>query len=105
MSTSLYQFDAKPENDLALESSFCNATSGLWLTPTELLDLLIKLLGPESVKHIKRIRFVHVGNPHLALQKAWGHLQECYASPEVMEKSLFKRLDEFPKITARDWGN
>ena len=56
VSTSLYQFD-KPENDLAWQSSFSNATTGLGLT-TEMLDLLIKWLGTESVKHIKRIRSV-----------------------------------------------
>lgn len=69
-----------------------------------MLDLLIKWLGPESVKHIKRICSVHFGNPDVALQKAWDRLQECYAAPEVMEKSLFKRLEEFPRITARDYG-
>lgn len=104
VSTSLYHFDDKPENYLAWESSFSSATSGLGLTPTETLDLLIKWLGPDSVKHIKRIRSVHVGNPRAALEKAWQRLQECYAAPEVMEKSLFKRLDEFPKITGRDYG-
>lgn len=94
VSTSLYRFDDKPENYLAWQSSFSNATTGLGLTSTEMLDLLIKWLGPESVKHIKRIRSVHVGNPDVALKKAWDRLQECYAAPEVMEKSLL-----------RDWMN
>lgn len=104
VSTSLYRFDDKPENYLAWQSSFSNATEGLGLTSTEMLDLLIKWLGPESVKHIKRIRSVHVGNPDVALKKAWDRLQECYAAPEIMEKSLFKRLDEFPRISAKDYG-
>lgn len=98
VSTSLYQFDDKPENYMAWQSSFFNATAGLGLTHTEMLDLLIKWLGPESVKHIKRIRSVHVTNPDVALRKAWERLKQCYAAPEVVEKSLFKRLDEFPKI-------
>ncbi|XP_062413389.1 uncharacterized protein LOC119222763 [Pungitius pungitius] len=104
VSTSLYQFDDKPENYLAWQSSFSNATTGLGLTSTEMLDLLIKWLGPESVKHIRRIRSVHVRNPDIALKKAWERLQECYAAPEVMEKSLFKRLDEFPRISNKDYG-
>lgn len=54
-------------------------------------------LGPESAKHIKRIRSVRVGKPDVVLQKAWDHLKEHYAAPEVMGKSLFKRLDEFVK--------
>lgn len=68
-----------------------------------MLDFLIKWLGPESVKHIKRICSVHVGNPDVTLQKAWDRLKECYAAPEVMEKSLFKRLDEFPRISTKDY--
>ncbi|XP_067306911.1 uncharacterized protein [Pseudorasbora parva] len=104
VSTSLYQYDDKPENYLAWQSSFSNSTTGLGLTSTEMLDLLIKWLGPESVKHIRRIRSVHVGNPDVALRKAWDRLQECYAAPEVMEKSLFKRLDEFPRISTKDYG-
>ncbi len=104
VSTSLYQFDDKPENYLAWQSSFSNATTGLGLTSTEMLDLLIKWLGSESVKHIKRIRSVYVGNPDVALKKAWNRLQECYAAPEVIEKSLFKRLDEFPRISTKDYG-
>ena len=55
VSTSLYQYDDKPENYLAWLSSFSNATTGLGLTTTEMLDLLIKWLGTESVKHIKMI--------------------------------------------------
>ncbi|XP_030209647.1 uncharacterized protein LOC115541880 [Gadus morhua] len=104
VSTSLYQFDDKPENYLAWQSSFSNATTGLGLTTTEMLDLLIKWLGTESVKHIKRIRSVYVGNPDVALKKAWDRLQECYAAPEVMEEALFKRLDEFPRISTKDYG-
>ncbi|KAK7892056.1 hypothetical protein WMY93_024019 [Mugilogobius chulae] len=104
VSTSLYQFDDRPESYRAWQSSFINATSDIGLTATEMLDLLVKWLGPESVKHVKRIRSVHPGNPNTALEKAWTRLQECYAAPEVTEKTLFKRLDDFPKISAKDYS-
>lgn len=68
-----------------------------------MLDLLIKWVGPESVKHNKIIRCVHVRNPDVALKRAWDRLQECYAAPEIMETSLFYRLDEFPRILAKDY--
>ena len=45
VSTSLYKFDDKPENYLAWQSSFTNATTVLGLTSTEMLDLLLKWLG------------------------------------------------------------
>ncbi|XP_057699488.1 collagen alpha-1(XI) chain-like isoform X2 [Corythoichthys intestinalis] len=102
VSTSLYQFDDKPESYRAWRSSFDNATSNIGLTATEMLDLLVKWLGPESKKHVLRIRSVHASYPNVALEKAWTRLQECYAAPEVTERSLFKRLDDFPKIAAKD---
>lgn len=104
VSTSLYQFDDRPETYRAWQSSFSNATAGVGLTATEMLDLLVKWLGTESAKYVKRIRAVHAGNPNVALEKAWARLQECYAAPEVTEKSLFRRLEDFPKITAKDYS-
>ena len=48
------------------------------------------------------MRSLHVNNPNLALDKAWERLRESYAAPEVIEKSMFQRLDNFPKISAKD---
>lgn len=72
------------------------------LTYGEELDLLIKWLGKESSDHVKRIRVVHVTNPHDALQLSWVRLRECYATPKVVEDALFKRLDSFLRLSAKD---
>lgn len=45
VSTSLYQFDDRPESYKAWRSSFYNATADIGLTAIEMLDLLIKWLG------------------------------------------------------------
>ncbi|RXN30030.1 C-type mannose receptor 2-like protein [Labeo rohita] len=45
---------------------------------------------------------MHVNNLQLALKKAWDRLVECYASPEVIEEALFKKLDMFTKISNND---
>ena len=63
---------------------------------------MTKWLGKESCEYVKRIRSVHVGNPTEALRKAWERLHNCYAAPEIMEKSLFQRLESFPKLNNRD---
>ena len=63
---------------------------------------MTKWLGKESGDQVKRIRSVHVNNPSLVLNKAWERLRECYAAPEIIEKSLFDRLDGFPKISSKD---
>ena len=102
VTTSLNQFDDQPESFRAWQSSFLNAIRGLDLSPSEELDLLTKWLGKESSNHVRRMRQVHVNNPGAALRKAWDRLSECYASPEVIENALFKKLDMFPRISSKD---
>ena len=103
VSTSLFNFDDRPESYRAWESSFNNAVRGIGLTASQEMDLLTKWLGKESSEHVKRIRSVHVSDPEEALRKAWRRLQDCYASPEVIENAIFKKLDNFPKISAKDY--
>lgn len=98
----LYQFDDKPENFRAWQSSFTNAVAEVQLTATQELDLMTKWLGKESGDQVRRIRSVHVNNANLALRKAWERLRDCYAAPEIIEQSLFHRLDSFPRIPAKD---
>ncbi|XP_078809202.1 uncharacterized protein LOC144994598 [Oryzias latipes] len=102
VTSSLYQFDDKPENFRAWQSSFNNAAADVNLTASQELDLMIKWLGKESGEQIRRVRSVYINNIDLALKKAWERLCDCYAAPEIIEKSLFQRLDSFPKISAKD---
>lgn len=102
MTSGLYQFDDKPENFCAWQCSFTNVLAEVHLTATQELDLLTKWLGKESGEQVKRIRSVHMNNPNLALHKEWEILRDCYAAPEIIEQSLFQRLDSFPKISAKD---
>ncbi len=98
----LYQFDDKPENFRAWQSSFTNAVAEAPLTATQELDLMTKWLGRESSEQVRRIRSVHVNDANVALHKAWERLRDCYAAPEIIEQSLFQRLDSFPRISAKD---
>ncbi|GAA6111701.1 uncharacterized protein LOC125145101 [Tachysurus ichikawai] len=102
VSSGLYLFDDKPENYRSWYSSFTSAAREVHLTATQELDLMTKWLGKESGEMVKRIRSVHVSNPGLALYKAWERLHECYAAPEIIERSLFQRLDSFPRISVKD---
>ena len=102
VSSSLYQFDDQPEHYRAWQSSYISASQGLGLTATEELDLMTKWLGKESGNHVKRLRSVYITNPVIALTKAWERLQECYAAPEIIEKALFDRLDNFPRVSAKE---
>ncbi|KAL3967947.1 NLR family CARD domain-containing protein 3 [Sarotherodon galilaeus] len=98
----LTKFDDCPENYWAWKSSFLNAISGLKLSSSEELDLLIKWLGHDSARHVKRIKTVHVCRPEVGLDKAWERLEECFGSPEIIEKTLFDRLTNFPKVSSKD---
>lgn len=91
-----------PDNFRAWQSSFLNDTQGLGLTYIEELDLLPKWLGKESLEHVKTIRSVRVSDPWPALYLACVLRQECYTIPKIVENTLFKRLDSFPCLSARD---
>eukprot|EP00079_Xenopus_tropicalis_P036616 XP_017950387.1 PREDICTED: uncharacterized protein LOC101733460 [Xenopus tropicalis] len=99
---SLSRFDDCPESYRAWKSTFKAAIADLNLTAKEELDLLIKWLGPESADRVKRLRAVHVDYPDAGLAAAWGRLEQTYGSSEAIENALFKRLQNFPKITNKD---
>ncbi|XP_067279227.1 uncharacterized protein [Pseudorasbora parva] len=103
VTTGLRQFDDRPESFRAWQSSFLNAIKELDISASEELDLLTKWLGKESGHYVNRIRLMHVNNPQVALRKAWDRLVECYASPEIIEDALFKKLDMFTKISNNDF--
>lgn len=98
----LTRFSDKPSDYWVRKSSFSNATQGLHFTASEELDLLTKRLGDESSQHAKCLRAVYINNPSFGLAKVWERLQECYGSPEALEKALFDRLERFPRITNKD---
>ncbi|XP_037399818.1 uncharacterized protein LOC108416929 [Pygocentrus nattereri] len=75
ITSGLSQFDDSPETYWAWKSSFINAIVGLHLSAS---------------------------NPSTGLTKAWERLEECFGSPEIIEKSLFDRLINFPKVTNKD---
>ncbi|XP_059809210.1 uncharacterized protein LOC132382772 [Hypanus sabinus] len=102
VTSGLYQFDDKPENYRAWYSTFTNAIDGVQLRATQELDLIAKWLGKESCEQVRRICSVYINNPELALSKAWERLQEGYAAPEIIEAALYRRLENFPKVSAKD---
>lgn len=102
VATGLLQFNDKPQTYRAWRRSFQTATSGLKLTPSEELDLLLKWLGKESAEQVEQIRAIHIHRPEAGLAMAWDRLDQTYGSAEAIENALFKRVDSFPKITGRD---
>ncbi|XP_048868217.1 uncharacterized protein LOC125740722 isoform X1 [Brienomyrus brachyistius] len=102
VSTGLTQFNDQPENFRAWRASFLNVTKDLDLSPSEEMDLLVRWLGCESAEQARRIRAVHINYPAQGLKLIWKRLYETYGSPEMVESSLFRKLENFPKISNRD---
>lgn len=104
VNTGLVQFNDKPESFRAWQRSFQNAVKGLNLTASEKMDLLVKWLGKESPEDAKRMRSVHINQPLKGLDMIWTRLEECYGAPEVIERALFRRVENFPRIASRDYS-
>lgn len=62
------------------------------LSASEELDLLSKWLGNQSLEHVKRIHSVHFAHPAIGFKMAWDRVEECYGSPEVIERAFFERM-------------
>ncbi|KAM4014162.1 uncharacterized protein ACNLHF_004040 [Anomaloglossus baeobatrachus] len=95
----LLKFNDQAEGYRAWKASFQNITTDLGLPHREEIDLLVKYLGEESGKHAARIRDININHPEVGLKMIWNRLDECYGSAEAIEKALFKRIDDFPKIS------
>ncbi|XP_073435740.1 uncharacterized protein [Dendrobates tinctorius] len=100
---SLLKFDDRPEGYRAWRSSLKNAIRDLELSASEEVDLLIKWLGKDSAEHAKRIRDICINHPSRGRALIWERLDECFGSPEVIENTLFKRVEDFPKISNKGY--
>ncbi|KAM9705208.1 uncharacterized protein ACNS7B_001527 [Menidia menidia] len=102
VSSGLSRFDDQPENYLSWKATFTSVLKGLDISANDEVDLLIKWLGPESSQLARRMKSVTIGHPSAALTLIWTRLEERYGAPEAIEKALFTKLDNFPKISNRD---
>lgn len=72
------------------------------VTALEELDLLVKYTGTESQKQVISIKSSNVSDPSKGLERAWKSLEERYGYPEMLEASLKKKVESFPKLTVKD---
>ncbi|KAM4048593.1 LOW QUALITY PROTEIN: uncharacterized protein ACNLHF_011392 [Anomaloglossus baeobatrachus] len=102
INTSLTKFDDRAESYRAWKATFKAAIANLNFTAEQELDLLIKWLGPGSTNRIKSLRTVYVGQAEAGLAAAWQRLEHTFGSAEAIEKALFKRLQDIPKINLKE---
>ncbi|KAM3938230.1 uncharacterized protein RB166_011994 [Leptodactylus fuscus] len=102
ISTSLSKFDDCAENYRAWKATFKAAIADLNLSAEQELDLMVKWLGPDSSNRIKSLRTVYVGQAESGLAAAWLRLERTYGSAEAIERSLFKRLQNVPRINLKE---
>ncbi len=102
VSGGLTKFDDQPENFLGWRSTFTSVVKGLDLSAQEQIYLLIKWLGPKLSHQARRMKAANVRQPLVGLNLIWERLDELYGAPEAIEKALFTKLDNFPRIGNRD---
>ncbi|KAM9321176.1 LOW QUALITY PROTEIN: uncharacterized protein PAF06_005735 [Gastrophryne carolinensis] len=102
INTSLSKSDDCAENYRAWKATFKAAIANLNLTAEQELDLMIKWLGPGSTNRIKSLRTVYVGQAEAGLATTWQRLERTFDSAEAIEKALFKRLQNIPKINLKE---
>ncbi|KAM4012184.1 uncharacterized protein ACNLHF_005218 isoform 1-T2 [Anomaloglossus baeobatrachus] len=102
INTSLTNFDDRAESYRAWKATFKAAIANLNFTAEQELDLLIKWLGPGFTNRIKSLRTVYVGQAEAGLAAAWQRLERTFGSAEAIEKALFKRLQDIPKINLKE---
>lgn len=95
----LTKFDDKPESYLSWKATFKSTIKDLSLSATEEINLLIKWLGPEQARRVKAVNIYHQS---AGLDMIWVRLEECYGSPEAIERSLFSRIENFPKLSSKE---
>ena len=95
-------FDDKPESYESWRASFQSATRELGVTSFEEIYLLVKRLGPESLKFAKSIRAANAHDPPRGLQRIYGRLQERYGRPKMVESAMKRKLHLFPTLTNKD---
>ena len=98
----LSKFDDNPEHYRVWKDGFSKVVEELEVCCEEEMDLLIKYLGPESRRWALNIRSSNVDNPGRGRDRIWARLDDRFASPEIIEASVKKRLEDFPKLTNKD---
>ena len=100
--TRLTNFNDSPDTYQSWKASFKHVVREIEVNEIEEIDLLIKWLGPESRKHGVSLKSVYRHNPGKALICIWNRLDERYGSPEIVYRTVMKKLDRIPKLTYTD---
>ena len=98
----LSKFDDRPENYLAWKRSFQSVMEDLGINSSEELDLLVKYLGPQSHEHAVSVRASNAYDHSKGVERIWRRLDERYGSPEAIEAAFKRKLESFPRLTAKD---
>ena len=98
----LSKFDDTAENYAIWREGFVETVQELGISHKEEMDLLIRHLGTESRKWALTIRSSNANNPSMACSRIWERLNDRFAAPEIVEASVKKKLDNFPRLSNKD---
>ena len=98
----LTNFNDRPEHYLIWKTSFKSIMIELNVTPFEELDLLVKWLGPESLKQAVAIRAAYATRPDRGLACIWERLEDRFGAPEMVDQALRNKLNSFPVLEMKE---
>ncbi|XP_014677161.1 PREDICTED: uncharacterized protein LOC106817025 [Priapulus caudatus] len=100
--SSLTNFNGNPELYRTWKSSFHSKMRELDVTSVEEIDLLVKWTSNEVQKDVLSLKAANADDPGKGLRQIWERLGERYGSPEMVEASLKRRLESFPRLTNKE---
>ncbi|XP_038065714.1 uncharacterized protein LOC119735847 [Patiria miniata] len=84
------------------KASIVSSVKELNIPPSQELNLVMKWLGNDSRKLVEPLYSVYIDQPAEALKQIWSLLDDTYGSPEAIESNVMTRLQEFPKLSAKE---
>lgn len=99
MRSRLTRFEDNVQTYSSWKATFKSFTKDLCFTPAVELDLLVSWLGPSSSATAKSIKAATTSDPGTGLKTLWIRLDEEYGAPEMIEASLRRRVNDFPRVT------
>ncbi|KAK3084088.1 hypothetical protein FSP39_007909 [Pinctada imbricata] len=95
----MQNFNDDPSTYFVWKGTFKNVIEDARVTAHEEIQLLLRWLGPESVKQATSIRRANPNNSESALLKIWERLDERFGAPELVDSTLRNKVKNLPRIT------
>ena len=96
------KFEDRPENYHTWKAAFKNMLSGINITPSEELSLMVEYTSNEAKKLVQRLRNAYIERPSEGVKIAWKKMGERFGSSAVLTQAHLNKLNAVSVIGRRD---